>query len=125
MQSICNLKCSVPKEFLIVFHNGSNYDYHFIIKELTADFKKQFTCLGESTEKYITFAVLIKKWVTRIDKNREEITENICYRLQFIDSKILNFLNKFMELNTNKDVMIKNVTLAKLNISIVAVFLNT
>ena len=61
MQSICNLKCNVPKEFLIIFHNGSNYDYHFIIKELTEDFKKQFACLGESTEKYITFAVLIIK----------------------------------------------------------------
>ena len=23
---------SVPKESSIVFHNGSNYDYHFIIK---------------------------------------------------------------------------------------------
>ena len=30
--SICNLKYSVPKKILIVFHNGSNYDYHFIIK---------------------------------------------------------------------------------------------
>ena len=29
-----NLKCSVPKKISIVFHNGSNYDYHFIIKEL-------------------------------------------------------------------------------------------
>ena len=30
--SICNLKYSVPKEVLIVFHKGSNYDYHFIKK---------------------------------------------------------------------------------------------
>ena len=37
----------------IVFHNGSNNDYHFIIKELAEEFKKQFTCLGENTEKYI------------------------------------------------------------------------
>ena len=29
----------------IVFHNGSNYDYHFIMKELAEEFKKQFTCL--------------------------------------------------------------------------------
>ena len=26
--SLCNLKCSVLKTSLIVFHNGSNYDYH-------------------------------------------------------------------------------------------------
>ena len=32
--SICNLKYSVPQETSIVFHNGSNYDYHFIIKKL-------------------------------------------------------------------------------------------
>ena len=31
--SICNLKCSKPKKISIAFHNGPNYDYHFIIKE--------------------------------------------------------------------------------------------
>ena len=30
--SICNLKFNVPNEIPVVFHNGSNYDYHFIIK---------------------------------------------------------------------------------------------
>ena len=49
--SICNLKYSVPKKIPIVFHNGSNCDYHFIIKELEEFFKK-LTCLGENTEKY-------------------------------------------------------------------------
>ena len=38
--SICNLKYSVPKKIPIVFHNESNYDYHFIIKELAEKFKK-------------------------------------------------------------------------------------
>ena len=38
--SICNLKYSVPKEIPIAFHNGSNYDYYFIIKELVKEFKK-------------------------------------------------------------------------------------
>ena len=35
---ICNLKDSVPKKISIVFHNGSNYDYCFIIKELAEEF---------------------------------------------------------------------------------------
>ena len=48
MHSICNLKYSVPKRITIVFHNGYNYDYHFIINELAE--KKQFTCLGENAE---------------------------------------------------------------------------
>ena len=87
----------------MVFHNGSNYDYHFFIKELAEEFKKQFTCLGENTAKYITFTVLIEIEVTRINKNREEITKNICYILQFIDSarfmasSISNFVNNLSE----------------------------
>ena len=48
--SICNLKYSVPKEIPIGFHNGFRYDYHFIIKELAEEFKKQFTCLGQHSE---------------------------------------------------------------------------
>ena len=37
--SICSLKYNVPKEIPIVFHSGSNYDYHFIKKELAEKFK--------------------------------------------------------------------------------------
>ena len=48
--------------------------------------KKQFTCLGENIEKYITFTIPIEKEAKRIDINEEEITKNICYILQFIDS---------------------------------------
>ena len=76
----------MSKNIPIVSHDGSNYDYHFIIKDLAEEFKKQFSCLGENTEKYITFTVPIEKEVTRIDKNGEEITKNISYILQFIDS---------------------------------------
>ena len=38
--SICNFKYSVNKRIPVVFHNGSNYDYHFIIKELVEEFKR-------------------------------------------------------------------------------------
>ena len=44
-----------------MFHNGSTYDDHFIIKQLAKEFDSQFECLGENTEKYITFSVPIKK----------------------------------------------------------------
>ena len=50
VHSICNLKYSVPKKIPIAFHNESNYVYHFIMKELAEEFKKQFTCLGENTK---------------------------------------------------------------------------
>ena len=52
----CNLRYKVPKEIPIVFHTGSTYDYHFIIKKLAEEFKGEFECLGENTEKYITFS---------------------------------------------------------------------
>ena len=53
--NICNLRYKVPKEIPVVFHNGSTYDYHFIIKELVKEFDGNFDCLGKNTEKYITF----------------------------------------------------------------------
>ena len=79
--SICNSKYSVPKKVPIAFDNRSNYDYHFITKQLPEEFKKQFTCLGENTEKYITFTVAVEKEFTRIDKNGEKVTKNISYIL--------------------------------------------
>ena len=48
--SICNLKYNIPKEIPMVFHNRSNYDYHFIIKELAREFEGEFNCLGENTK---------------------------------------------------------------------------
>ena len=40
----------MPNEILVVFHNGSNHDYHFILKELVNESKGQFECLGENKE---------------------------------------------------------------------------
>ena len=77
--NICNLRYKIPKEILVVFHNGSTYDYHFIIKELVKEFEGNFECLGENTEKYITFSVPIKK---KIGNKDIEIT----YKIKFIDS---------------------------------------
>ena len=36
---ICNLRYNVPKKIPIVFHNGSTYVYHFVIKKLAEEFK--------------------------------------------------------------------------------------
>ena len=47
------------------------------MKELAKKIKKQFTCLGENTEKWITFTVPIKKEVTTIDKNGEVFIKKI------------------------------------------------
>ena len=51
LHSICNLNYSAPKKVPIIFHNGSNYDYHFIIKKLAEKLKKQVNCLEEKHSK--------------------------------------------------------------------------
>ena len=61
LHNICNLRYKTPKGIPVVFHNGSTYSYHFIIKELADKVKGQFKCLGENTEKYITISVPIEK----------------------------------------------------------------
>ena len=61
MYSICNLRYNVQQEIPVVLHNGSTYDYHFIINELTKQFKGNIDCLGENAEKYITFKVPLKR----------------------------------------------------------------
>ena len=76
--SNCNLNYKIPKEIPVVFHNGSTYDYHFIIKQLAREFKGNFECLGENTEKYITFSAPIKK--------EHDNGKTTTYKLKFIDS---------------------------------------
>ena len=56
-------------------YNGSKY-YHFIIKELAEEFKGEFECLGENTEKYISFSVPIRK--------EHDNVKTITYKLKFI-----------------------------------------
>ena len=73
------MRYKIPKEIPVVFHNGSTYDYHFIVKELVKEFDGNFECLGENTEKYITFPVPIKK---KIENKDIEIT----YQIKFIGS---------------------------------------
>ena len=101
--SICNLNYKVPQEIPIKIHNGSKYDYHFIIKELTKEFKGEFTYLGENTEKYISFSVTIKK--------EHHNNKKIIYKIKFVDtcrfmpSKLSDFVDNFSEIN-NKDCKI-------------------
>ena len=78
---ICNLSYETPKEIPVVFHNGSNSDYHFIMKQMAEEFEGQFErekCLGENTEKWITFSVPIKK--------ENESCRAVTYKIKLIDS---------------------------------------
>ena len=59
---------------------------------MVQEFEDNFECLGENTEKYITFSVPIKK---KIENKDIEIT----YKIKFIDSYRLmaSFLSKFVD----------------------------
>ena len=76
--SICNLCYKIPREIPAVFHNGSTYDYRFINEQLAKEFKGSFDCLGENTEKDITFSVPINI--------EHDNGKTVTYKLKFIDS---------------------------------------
>ena len=117
--SNCNLHYKILKEIPVVFHNGSTYDYHFIIKQLTRKFKGYFHCLGEHTEKYITFSVQVKNVLDNDndndsdsnndnDKDKNKV-KTVTYRLKFIDSyrfmqgSLSNLVNNLSKIN-NKEL---------------------
>ena len=77
-RTICNLSYKIPKKIPEVIDNGLTYDCHFIIKQLAEVFEGDFECLGENTEKYITFSVPIKK--------EHDNGKTTTYKLKFIDS---------------------------------------
>ena len=95
--NICNLRYKVPKEISVVFHNGSTYDYHFIIKELVKEFESNFDCLGENTEKYITFSVPLKKKIE--SKNLEKLIDSFRFMSSSL-SKLVDNLSE--EIHNNK-----------------------
>ena len=92
--NICNLRYKTPHEISIVFHNGSTYDYHFIINQLPKEFNGQLECLGENTEKHITFSAPVKK---ELDNNK-----TIMYKLKFID--------RFRFMSTSLSILVDNLS---------------
>ena len=76
----------ITKDIPIFFPNLSSYDSHFLIKGLAKEFDGEFECVGENTEKYISFSVKINKKITKKDEDGNEKIVNISHRLKFIDS---------------------------------------
>ena len=105
--NIWNLRYKVPKKVSVVFHNGSTYDYHFIIKQLAEDFEGQFECLGENAEKYITFS-----------SKEDDNSKKIAYKLKFIDAIDLCKVNYQILLITYLKLTKKNVRNAKENVNL-------
>ena len=79
----CSLDYSMSNEIPVVFYNGSNYDYHFIIRELAKNMDGDMDCFGENTEKNITFKVPIRKEYKGVQTT---------FKIKFIDS--FRFMNR-------------------------------
>ena len=58
--ALCCLKYIRQRDIPVVLHNGSNYDFHLIIKELVNEFREDIHCTPCDKEKYKTFSVPIK-----------------------------------------------------------------
>ena len=136
--SICNLGYTTTNMIPIVFHNGSKYDYHFIIRELAREFKYYLECLGENTEKYITSSVPIKKVLDQDkkddndsdndknekngkDKKKDKDKKNIIItcRLRFCDScrsmqdSLLNLVDNLSGINNKVSEIDNNILIEK------------
>ena len=67
VHDICNLRYKVPKEIPIVFHNGSTYDYHFIIKKLNV--KVNLNAWEKIQKNILPFQCHLKKKMIMVKKS--------------------------------------------------------
>ena len=44
VHNACNLQYKVPKNIVVVFHNGPYYDFHLVINQPAQDFDVPFNC---------------------------------------------------------------------------------
>jgi len=98
VHSNCNLNYKDSHYILIIFHNLSGYDAHFIIKEIATAYEKQVNLLPMSKEKYISF--------TKNVKSTENKDKKTCIKLRFIYTHInfsrLDKLASYLSKDNNK-----------------------
>ena len=106
--SKCNLEYKIVKEIPALFHNGSVYDYHFIIKYLAREFKGNFECFVENTDKYISITVPFKKGINDDEEIKYRIRISDSFR--FIQDSLSTLVDNLPELKNKEidsDVLIK------------------
>ena len=105
----CNLKCKIPNNISVFFHNLSGYDSHLFIKKLgSPDKKESIDCIPNNEEKYISFSKTIKTGQQYINKEGEikDKTFKIVFKdsLKFMSSSLGALVN-----NLPKDAF-KNIS---------------
>ena len=103
----CNLNYKIVKEIPVLFLNGSVYDYHFIIKYLAREFKGNSECLGENTEKYISFTVPFKKVINDKEIKHKIRISDSCRFMQDSLSNLVGNLSELKIKEIDNDVLIK------------------
>ena len=96
--SKCNLKHKVPKFIPLAFDNGPNHDNHFIIKQLAKYFNGYFSCIGENTEKYISFSITMLKKSDNLNKKKK------------IDAFSLRFIDTYRFMNRSLSELVGNLS---------------
>ena len=99
--SKCNLKYKVPKFIPVAFHNGSNYDNHFIIKQLATDFNGYFSCIGENTGKYISFSITMFKKDDNPKKKANAFSLRFIHTYRFMNRSLSELVDNLSEPGKN------------------------
>ena len=107
--SLCNLRYQEQRSIPVTLHNGSNYDFHLLMKELAKEFKSDRRCIGENTENPIRFSVNFHK--DKKEENEENEDGKEACRLKFIDS--FRFMNFSLDSLTDNLSEINNKTCEK------------
>ena len=103
--SLCDLRHLEQSDILVILHNESNYDFHLLIKDLAKEHLPYIKCLGENTEKYISFSLKIDN--PEYDEDNKDEDKPKSYNLRFADSF------RFLESLTDKLSEINNKTCVK------------
>ena len=103
----CILNYAIVKEIPVLFRDGSIYDYHFIIKYLAREFKGNSECLGEYTEKYISFNVPFKKVINDKEIKYKIRISDSCRFMQDSFSNLVDNLSELKIKEVDNDVLIK------------------
>ena len=102
----------------MIFHNESNYDYHFIIKNLAKEFQRKFNGPGRNTEKksfQFQWQKKLKDLIKMENKLQKPfltnynllIAQDLCQA--YYQILLIILLNDFIKSNAKMDMIIKNV----------------
>ena len=108
--SLYNLSLSEQRDIPIILHNGSNYNFHLLMKDLAKENLKDIRCLGENTEKYISFSVKINN-PEYDEEDMDEYKKPLSYCLRFNDS--FRFMSRSLDTLTDNFPEINNKTCVK------------